>query len=146
MKLLQKLILLISIANLISCTSCDENETNYFSSCDFECIVDPDIYENSESSNVTISNLEIIDNCLTINYSSSGCDGSTWEVRLIANDEVLESNPPQRNLKFELTNQEACLAVISKSSSFDILNLQVEGSTSVYLNLDGYDNSILYEY
>ena len=58
----------------------------------------------------------------------------------------LEANPPQCNLKFILTNQELCTAVIQQEMTFDITNLQVANNNSVLLNIDEITEPILYEY
>jgi len=82
---------------------------------------------------------------LKINFSSSGCNGDTWELKLIDSEDILESNPPQRNLRLSLKNEESCLAYITKELTFDISNLQVNGN-KVQLNLTNSDKNILYKY
>ena len=139
-------ILLFIIYCFAACTSCDENETDNNFYCDYSSTIDANLYENTTTENVSITEAEILNDCILLTFSSSGCDGNSWQVQLIADDGVLESSPPQRNLKFKLVNDEACLAIISKSNSFDISNLQVEGATSVYLNIEGLEDSLLYEY
>ena len=93
----------------------------------------------------TINSLKITENCLKINFSSSGCSGDTWELKLIDSEDILESNPVQRNLRLSLKNEELCLAFITKELSFDISNLQVDGN-QVQLNITNSDDEILYEY
>ena len=87
----------------------------------------------------------INDNCLKINFSSGGCNGDTWELKLIDSEDILESYPPQRNLRLSLKNEELCEAYITKELTFDISNLQVDGN-KVQLNLTNSDKNILYEY
>ena len=82
---------------------------------------------------------------MKINFSSSGCNGDTWELKLIDSEDILESNPPQRNLRLSLKNEESCLAYITKELTFDISNLQVNGN-KVQLNLTNSDKNILYKY
>ncbi|MDC1539543.1 hypothetical protein N8480_02595 [Flavobacteriaceae bacterium] len=82
---------------------------------------------------------------MKINFSSSGCNGDTWELKLIDSEDILESNPPQRNLRLSLKNEELCEAYITKELTFDISNLQVDGN-KVQLNLTNSDKNILHEY
>jgi len=113
--------------------------------CDFETLISTEEYTNAPSDKLTINRLVINDNCLKINFSSSGCNGDTWEVKLIDSEDILESNPPQRNLRLSLKNEELCQAYITKELTFDISNLQLDGN-KVQLNLTNSDKNILYEY
>ena len=58
---------------------------------------------------------------------------------------VLYSNPPQRNLRLSLKNQEMCDAYIGEKITFDVKNLQVNGN-KVLLNITNSGDQILYEY
>lgn len=102
-------------------------------------------YENAQSSILDVSNISIDGDCLTIIYSATGCDGSTFQLQLYDSGEVLESDPPQRNVRFVLSNNEACLAFITKDMPYDISNLQVEGGQLV-LNILNTNSSITYNY
>ena len=82
---------------------------------------------------------------MKINFSSSGCGGETWEIKLIDSEDIMESNPPQRNLRLSLKNEEVCLAIVTKELTFDISNLQV-GGNRVQLNITNSEETILYEY
>jgi hypothetical protein len=64
---------------------------------------------------------------------------------LIDSEAILESNPPQRNLRLSLKNEESCEAIINKEVSFDISKLQVDGK-KVLLNIFNSSGQILYEY
>ena len=135
------LILIIMGVAFLSCSDNDESLSN----CDFEIIVSNEQYKNSPSDHININSMEINDNCLKISFSSSGCSGDTWELKLIDSEDVLESNPPQRNLRLLLKNQEMCEAYITKELTFDISNLQVNGG-QVQLNLNSFEENILYKY
>ena len=63
----------------------------------------------------------------------------------IDSEAILESNPPQRNLRLSLKNDELCQAFITKEITFDIDILQVDGN-NVLLNLINSGDQILYEY
>jgi hypothetical protein len=127
---------------VISACSSDDNTT---SNCDQITIIDSNQYKNSPNDQLTINSLEINDNCLKINFGSSGCSGDTWVLKLIDSEAILESNPPQRNLRLSLKNEEDCEAFITKEITFDINKLQVDGN-KVLLNLTNSGDQILYEY
>lgn len=82
---------------------------------------------------------------MVIKFTASGCSGDSWEVRLIDSEEVLESLPPQRNLRLSLKNQEDCHAMITKTMSFNLANLKVKGN-QVLLNIIHTNDPVLYEY
>lgn len=141
MKQIFSLLLIVLFA--LGCSS-DDDCINQ-SDCDYQVIVDEQQYANVAISPLTIISLELIDDCLTINFGASGCDGNTWNPQLIDAGIILESLPPQRNLKFAIHNLELCDAYITKEISFDVSNLQVDNS-SVLLNITNEDESILYTY
>jgi hypothetical protein len=128
---------------ILSCSKDNDNENPV--NCDFETVISTEQHANAPSDQLTINSLAINDNCLKINFSSSGCDGDTWELKLIDSEVVLYSFPPQRNLRLSLKNEELCKAYITKELTFDISNVQVDGN-QVQLNITNGDESILYEY
>ena len=138
------LILTIIGTALISCTNDDDNGNS--NNCDSKAIVSADQYKNAPSDLLSISSLEISGNCLKINIGASGCDGNSWEVKLIDSEQIMESNPAQRNLRVILKNDEACTAYLGKSFTFDISELQIQDDSRVYLNITNSDDQILYKY
>lgn len=141
---MKKLLVLILIGLIFfSCLNSDNEENQ--KDCDFETLINSQQYANTNSDQFTINSLAIKDDCFTINFSSSGCDGNSWELKLIDSGAVAESLPPQRDLKLSFKNEEACLAYLTKEITFDISNLQVDGQ-QVLLNIININESILYEY
>ena len=140
---MKKHLILLSLFLIISCTQ-EEIE----SSCDQTVLIDSYAYINNESSFFNINSVEIIDDCLSINFSSSGCSANSWQVNLIDSEAIWESFPAQRSLIFSLENKELCLAYITKDISFDISSLQLNNQTSLLLNIENGENDfqILYEY
>lgn len=137
-------ILLIFISFAFLSYGC-EKDYKEPANCDQQTIIDESEYNAASQDNVSISSMEINGNCLKISFSASGCDGSSWIVKLIDSGVTLYSSPPQRNLILSLENKEVCLAVIGKEISFDIENLQVSGN-QVKLNITNTGDEILYEY
>ncbi|MBW2962824.1 hypothetical protein [Mesonia aestuariivivens] len=135
------------IGLLYACQEDDDNnviiKTN---TCGESIIIDAENYNNAESDAVTITDITIDNDCLIVSFSSSGCDGNTWITQLIDSEAILESNPPQRKLRIILNNNEACLAVITKQKVFDLTELQIAESNSIFLKFDSLDEEFLYEY
>lgn len=143
MKILKLLIGTIIIG--LTLTYCDKETDNSSTVCDKSVIVDEDQYNNEPNDQLTIISAELDNDCLKINFASSGCSGSSWEVKLIDSGVILYSDPPQRNLRLSLKNQELCDAYIGKEITFDISDLRVNGD-KVLLNLTNSGDQILYEY
>ena len=144
---MKKSLLLLIIIMFAACQDCEDDSGSInLLDCNLNTTVSTLAYQNTTSSPVTISFHEITENCLALDYTASACDGSSWEVELIASEDILEATPPKRNLKFILNNQEVCTAVIQKEMTFDITNLQVANNNSVLLNIDEITEPILYEY
>lgn len=135
-------VLIIGIVLVNSCTSTKDDDTSI---CGATTIINADEFVNAPADQITINSLEIIEDCLKINFSSSGCSGDTWQLKLIDSGKMLKSLPPQRILRLSFKNEEACEAFITKELSFDISKLQI-GEGPVQLNITNNDESILYTY
>lgn len=83
---------------------------------------------------------------LRLTVTSSGCDGSTWTVRLIDLGDLAYSNPPQRSAKIEFENKESCSALLTKDFIFDLKPFRVKGSRDVSICLEGWSHPLLYQY
>ncbi len=143
---MKKIVFLASIVLCFMNMQCDDDERPSIFVCDQATIVDKEAYDNLDSAHFTFVNAEISDNCLTIEISASGCDGNSWEFNLMDSGAVAESSPEQRYLKFQLINNEACLAVFKRIVSFDLTPLQVDGSNEIILHLEGLESSLNYKY
>lgn len=135
------LLVLISIL-LLSCSDGDDPDPN---GCNLGTVISQERYRNAPSDELTINSLEIEGDCLKINFSASGCSGESWKIKLIDSGSILESDPPQRNLRLSLENKELCDAFITRELSFNIIKLRVEGGR-VELNLTNSGDQILYAY
>jgi len=111
--------------------------------CDSNVIISATEFEKLPAS-FPIQNIQIVDNCLKMKICSSGCDGSSWVVKLVGCLSNVAVYPPQWVLRLSLENKEICDAVPCREFSFNIKDLQIQGTNKVQLNISG--NSILYEY
>ncbi len=143
-------LLLWSILVCLSLSSCAIDSNKEYFECDQKVVISAEEYIIAPNDQLTINSLEINGDCLTINFSSSGCSGDSWELKLIDADVILESYPPQRNLRLSLKNEELCDAYITKEITFDIYELQVDRNQvfgkKVKLNITNSDDQILYKY
>lgn len=141
-KLMKKKFLIL-LALTVLFFKCDEKDidVNYENE---NVVVNNSLYNQTETNNYTITNVQLTENELTVKISSSGCSGDSWKAILVDANLILESFPIQRNIKLALENNEACLAVFEKEFTFDISTLK-EDYESLYLNLEGWNSQIFYE-
>lgn len=114
--------------------------------CTISTVIDRELFKNAAAAPLTILESNISGDCLTLNVGVSGCSGINWEFQLIDSGDIMESLPPQRNIRLSLYNNEVCEAYFVKVLSYDISNLQVEGTDEVLLNLLNSQKQINYSY
>ncbi|MDR7128750.1 hypothetical protein J2X69_001082 [Algoriphagus sp. 4150] len=139
-KSLFRLVMLLACFQLLSCA-----EDDGLPIVDSKVLVDIEAYNSAFAGGLVINSLEVKRDFLIINFSASGCDGESWEVKLIDSGALMYSNPPQRNLILSLKNEEECEAYITKEVVFDISELKVKGD-KVWLNIMNSDQGIIYTY
>ncbi len=139
---MKRIVSLVLIIMMLGCSNDDDETQN---NCNFDTVISAEQYLNAPADQLVISSVSIENSCLKISFSSSGCSGDSWEIKLIDSEDIFESNPPQRNLRLSLKNEELCDAVITKEFTFNISNLQVEGN-QVLLNITNSDKNVLYVY
>ncbi|MEB3347241.1 hypothetical protein U6A24_17330 [Aquimarina gracilis] len=140
--MIKKIISLFCVVFMVtSCSNDDDVNTN----CDQLVEVSGEQFKNAPNDQHFINSVAINGDCLNISFSSGGCDGDSWEIKLIDSEVVLFSSPPQRNLRLSLKNEELCDAVITKEITFDIQALQVSGN-QILLNIENFEDQISYEY
>ena len=137
-----RVILAFVLLSMLACSDSDDPDPN---GCDFGTVISQERYRNAPSDELTINSLEIENDCLKINFSASGCSGDSWKIELIDASSIKESDPPQRDLRLSLDNDELCEAFITRELSFNISRLKVEGG-QVVLNLLNSGDQILYSY
>lgn len=146
MKLSNTIIACICFPLLLMNTQCDDDDEMQTSDCGQPVVIDADFFESAISDEYQLVSFDITDDCFTIEVTASGCDGETWSMVLVDSGNVAESSPEQRYLKFIFSNDEACLAVFNQSRVFNLVNLRVEGSNEVVLNIEGLPEAINYMY
>ena len=133
----------IFIITLFIFLSCAEKTDTNIDICNECVIISENLFNNTQTNNYSIKNVVLVDNLLTITISASGCSGESWKATLVDANQILESDPIQRNTKILFENNEACLAVFEKDFTFDIQKLK-ENQSSIIINLEGWNTQINY--
>lgn len=113
--------------------------------CDEPVIVSEDQFKNAPSDNMIISKAVLQGDCLRIRFGAGGCNGKSWQTKLVASEKVYYSNPPQVDLRLSLEDNEDCEAFITREISFDVSKLRSSGG-AVLLNVLNADTTLMYEY
>lgn len=129
----------------ISLSSCNKDDDIQSFNYHNQVVISASEYNTAPNDPLTIIELDIIGDSLKITFGSSGCDGETWDLKLIDSGAIMESAPPQRKLRLSLRNEELCDAYITKEVIYSIKSLQVDGN-QVKLNITNSDDQVLYEY
>jgi len=147
MQSIKKIFFIIPLALCFMNMQCDAGEIEHLNEiCDETTIINQDLYDILNSANFTFVDAEITDDCLNVTIGASGCDGNTWGFSLVDSGAITESSPEQRYLKFQLVNDEACLAFFERTVSFDLRSLQINGSNEIILHIEGLESSLNYKY
>lgn len=128
---------------LLISLSCSDSVDVNFDLCNECVIIDNALYNSSKAANFTINNVFLHEDFLTIKIGASGCGSSSWKATLVDANQILESNPIQRNITIIFENNEACLAVFEKEFTFNIKKLK-EDQSKIILNLNGWNTQINY--
>ena len=133
------------ICLLLMNMQCNDDDIIVEANCS-EVLIDNNAYLTAETTNYSFENISISDGCMNVEVVASGCDPVNWIMTLIDSENIAESMPPQRYLKISIFNNETCLAVFNKEENFELLPLRVEGTNEVLLNIERFDEPILYSY
>jgi hypothetical protein len=142
---MKHLVVLFVLTPILWAMQCNKVAVEPNPSCPVQVIISEDRFRNAPSDELTIKKAEIISDCLIIEFTAGGCDGSNWELNLYDANAIKESYPVQRDLRLSLKNTENCKALISQSVSFDLRPLQLEYD-KILLNLTNSGDQLLYEY
>jgi hypothetical protein len=108
-------------------------------------IIGNDQFDTYPNDRLIISDVSISGDYLQIVFGSSGCDGKSWIIELVGSADILYSDPPQRQIRLSLKNNEDCLAAFGKTMTFNLKPARIN-SDEIILNLSGWDSPIRYKY
>ena len=126
---------------LIFLASCGEDDPAVKPQHGSFAIIDDLEYEKA-SHPATIAAATIEGSRLNVTIGFSGCDDAV-SVKLVGEEKISKSNPPQRNLKLLVSDAGDCLAFFTKTLSFD-LSPFVNGEEYMYFNLEGWERKLIY--
>jgi len=147
--MIKKTLFAIAVIFCFMNTQCEDDDIvePQMGVCDEIIIANKAIFDNLVSDNFTFSKAEIVGDCLNFEIGASGCNGNTWEYKLVDSGAIAESLPEQRYLKFQLVNNEECLAVFTRTVSFDLTPLRINNNVNeIILNIDDLKPSLHYKY
>lgn len=130
-------------------TQCDNDDDVVLltgNGCDDYATVSDDAYNLESPLEFTLLNAEITGDCLSIEFSAVGCDNSSKNLYLYVSTEVAESMPVQRYVKAHFEDAGMCETEFEKVMSFDLLDLQLDAQNAMRINLEGWEEPLLYEY
>jgi hypothetical protein len=119
------------------------NDLNIF--CKVKSIVSYDLFANAPDDFLIINKVTIEEDCMTINFGSSGCSGDSWKISLLGAENIIDTGTPKREIRLSLQNPEFCEAWITKEYTFDISSFRIDTSTMIlFLTNNGMD--YIYKY
>lgn len=142
---MKKLILTLFILGFfLGCTEDDNNEPNN-SNCDQEIIINDSLFSNAPNDDFDFVNVEINGDCLEITIRYGGGCGDV-ELKLIAPEVFIYTNPPQKDIRLSFKDDDDCKALIQKKISFDLTPIRTIIVNKVLLNLTGWNDQLIYNY
>ena len=143
---IKKIFFVVSTTFCFMNMQCEDHDDVFELTCDFVTTIDKTKYDNLETASFTFITAEIVGDCLILQIGASGCSGDNWSFNLVDSGAIAESSPEQRFLKFQLINNEMCLAFFERTVSFDLSPLQINGSNETILHIEGLESSLHYKY
>lgn len=144
-------ILVFLLATSLFIVSCDKDKK--FSDDDLrslsakkKLLISKEYYNTFPNDHLMISSASISGDTLTVTLTASCCGGSTWIINLVGKEEVLYSDPPQREIRLSLKNDELCDALCGKQVKFDITPTKLIDTNRIILYLSGWDAQLIYNY
>jgi hypothetical protein len=133
--------------SLISCTDADDTTLTTFPNCgSFAQVLSTVDFNSIETNNYGISSVLLNGDCLEVTLASSGCDAANWLMSLNCSTILNTMVPVERNVKIKLVNTDTCLAIFSKTVTFDLTPFRVPGQNQVILTIEGWNVPVNYVY
>ena len=114
---MMKKIFLCAMLISLSCSDSVDADLDLCNKC---VIIDNTLYNIAKTGDFTVNNVLLNRDFLTIKIGASGCSGNSWKATLIDANQILESNPMQRNIRVIFENNKACFAIFEKEFTFNI--------------------------
>lgn len=133
-------------ALFVSCSKDDSNAPNETTCESVAEVVSSEDFNEINTSNYTVTDVQLNNDCLKVTISSSGCDPESWVMNVFSTDAFYTIYPYERAVKIKLVNDQDCSAVFNKTVSFDLTPFQLENQDELPLHIEGWNKQIIYKY
>ena len=140
---MKKIIFFLLLLVLFSCHRHNQFDND---TCRKKVLIDEKMFGQNSPDVFNITNGEIQGDCLIVSIRASGCSGTNWLADAVSDGSIAKSLPPQRQLRILFTNPELCEALPTRKFGFNLKNMRVSGTNSVLLNLQGWEETLVYKY
>lgn len=140
-----KIVFLILItAIMTNCGNDDDNQSSPLNNAN-AIRIDDDLFSNAPNDEFKINAVTITGNNLklTIDYGG-GCGEIYYD--LITESGYIETDPIQKNMRLAFDDQDNCEALLELELSFDLTAIQVSSTDSILINLEKWENQLVYNY
>ena len=110
-----------------------------------EIIVDNDLFTNAPNDAFKLISVQITDNQMTMEVEYAGGCGDV-SFKLIGNEEVMASAPPQRKIRLSLEDNDQCETLLRKTLRFSLTPAQVQDYNELILKLEDWTDPLSYKY
>ncbi|MEM9548813.1 MAG: hypothetical protein AAGA77_22705, partial [Bacteroidota bacterium] len=107
--------------------------------------IDDNLFLNAPNDVFNITGAIINENNLNLTVEYGGGCGDIY-YDLISETHYLKTNPLQKNIRLAFDDKDNCEALLELNLSFDLKEIQLSGTGSIIINLDGWDEQIEYKY
>ena len=142
---MKKMIWLFFVIGIVT-YACDKANDDNTLNCGDSIIIDKNLYDSTNTNGYSVINAKISNDCLEIEIRASGCDGESWIIKLIDSKDITESLPLQKFIKISLKNEELCEKIISKKLCFDLKPIRIDNNNQIELNLEKWEDPLIYSY
>jgi hypothetical protein len=132
------------ISLVVSCKEDMKDDHTIIS--DSKLLIGKEYFNTYPNDLLYISDAVIFGDSIKITFTSSCCDSKSWKVNLVGSETVLYSEPPQREIRLSLKNDELCDAICGRTYKFDLTSTKINGSNKIILNLSGWESQLIYNY
>ncbi len=131
---------------LITLIACQDDPISDINTDDTSIIIISNtLYESAPNDPFYFESVKIVNDRLLVSINYGGGCGNI-EYKLIDAGTIAESYPVQRMIRLSFKDDDSCEALISKTCSFDLSPIKANDYGKIRLNLDGWEEQLLYEY
>ncbi len=123
---------------------CQENNGLPEQGCQ-SLVIDKLLFLSSQRDNFEFEEINLVGDCLEVTIRYAGGCGDI-QTSMIDSGDIEKLPQTRRQLRLILDDNDPCEASITKSLSFDLVEIQVPEVKEIYLNISGWPTPVLYKY